>query len=327
MKHVRWGLLGTGGIAKVFADELALLPQARVQAVGSRTKEKADAFAREFNVPRTHTSCQSLADDPEVDIIYIATPHSGHYTEMLTCLRAGKPVLCEKAFTLNARQAGEVVELARAKKLFLMEAMWMRFFPVIRVVRDWVRSGRLGNLTGIKASFCGHMDFKPEHRMFNPALGGGVLLDLGVYPISLANMLLPDFPVELKGTAELAPSGVDQADELILRYGQGVVAELTCSIIKSRRRTACISGELGEIVIPHEWYYPGRADLRINGRRVESCRMKIKGRGYFYEALEAMRCLREGLIESPIMPLDDTLTVMRIMDALRAPWGFRYPGE
>ena len=203
----------------------------------------------------------------------------------------------------------------------------MRCFPVMRVVRDWVCSGLIGEVTGVKAGFCGRMDFKPEHRMFNLALGGGVLLDLGVYPISLTNLLLPGWPVELQGTAQFSPSGSDCADELTLRYANGALAQLSCSIVKSRLRTACIVGEYGEIFIPHEWYRPLRADLRIGGRRRESCRMRIKGRGYYYEALEAMRCLREGLTESPLMPLDDTLTILRIMDTLRAPWGLRYPNE
>jgi predicted dehydrogenase len=327
MKQVRWGILGTGGIAKAFVEDLALLPQAKLQAVSSRTQERADAFAREYDIPRKHTSCQGLAEDPEVDIIYIATPHSEHYAELLTCLNAGKSVLCEKAFTLNARQAEEAVALARSKKIFLMEGMWTRFLPTMRVVKDWVCSGRIGEITRIEASFCGRMDFKPEHRMFNMELGGGVLLDLGVYPIALTNLLLPGWPVEITGTAEFAPSGSDCTDELTLKYSNGAVANLSCGIFKSRLRTACIGGEYGEIYIPHEWYHPFRADLRMNGRRVEACRMRLKGRGYLYEALEAMRCLREGLTESPIMPLDDTLTIMRIMDTLRAPWGLKYPKE
>ncbi len=327
MNTIRWGILGTGGIAHAFARDIALLPCARLQAAGSRSAERAAAFAAEFSIPNPHPSCESLAEDPEVDIVYIATPHSEHHRQLLTCLGAGKAVLCEKAFTLNVRQAQEAIGLAREKKLFLMEGMWSRFFPVLRIVRDWVQGGRIGTVMRLEASFCGKRNHDFSHRIYNPALGGGALLDLGVYPIALANLVWPEDPEAVEGTAEFAASGVDADDQILLRYQQGAEARLECSLIKNTPRVARLDGECGHIVIPHEWVHPDRAELWVKGRRVEVCRVPHKGQGLLYEAAEAMRCLCEGLTESPVMPLDDTLAILRIMDALRARWGLRYPGE
>lgn len=203
MKSICWGILGTGNVANSMAQALSQTPDAQIVAVASRQRETADRFGDRWRISRRYASCERLADDPEVDVIYVATPHSQHHANVLACLDAGKHVLCEKAFTLNARQAAACIDLARRRGLFLMEAMWMRFFPAMVRVRDWLRQGLIGEVRLVQADFCLHIPFDPAHRLYHPALGGGALLDMGIYPLSLATMVL-GLPQQVQGRAGLS---------------------------------------------------------------------------------------------------------------------------
>jgi predicted dehydrogenase len=322
----KWGILGTGNIANRMAEALQSVPEAQMVAVASRTQARADAFGEKWSIPRRYGSYGDLVEDKGVDVVYIASPHSEHAKDMILCLEAGKHVLCEKAFTLNAPQAAACISLAREKRLFLMEAMWMRFFPAMAQVRKWVETGLLGDVRLVQADFCFQMPYDPEHRLYNPLLGGGALLDLGIYPLSLATMVL-GLPEEVSGTAHLSDTGVDELDTFTLTYDRGATAALSCSIRIYRPRIAYIVGTKGYAKIHEIFFRPERLTLALNDKEPETTAFPYKGNGFVHEVEEVHKCLDENRLESAIMPLDETLALMKLMDGLRAQWGVVYPGE
>ncbi len=326
MEPVRWGIIATGEVAKNFVQALHQSEDAEVAAVASRTQARAGTFAKRWDIPTAHGSYEALADDPHVDIIYIATPHNLHYENMLVCLQAGKHVLCEKAFTINAEQAAECIALARQKRLFLMEAMWMRFFPAMARVRQWLAEGLLGQVRLVQADFCINVPFDPDHRLHNPNLAGGALLDLGIYPLSLSAMVL-GFPDSITSHAQLGPTGVDELDTLLLNYEQGAAASLSCSTRIYKPREAYIVGTEGYLRVHDIFFRPDRLTLHLNGREPEVYDFPIAGSGYLYEIEEVHNGLRAGRTESPLMPLDETLGLMKLMDGLRQDWQLLYPEE
>lgn len=323
---LRWGILGTGTIARQFARGLALLPDAQLVAVGSRAQAPADAFAHEFDVPHSHPSYAALAYNPEVQAVYIATPHPLHHANTLLCLAAGKHVLCEKPFTLNAREAAELIHEARARGLFLMEAMWTRFLPALAQVRSLLAAGAIGEPRTVIADFGFRAPFDPANRLFNPALGGGALLDVGVYPISLASMVFGP-PERISSMADIGQTGVDEQAAIVLGHAHGRMALLFAATRTESQREAFVLGSAGQIKIHAPWYMPTRLTLARPDRGDELFDLPLEGNGYQYEAAEVARCLRAGLTESPVMPLDETLALMRTLDAIRAQWSLRYPGE
>lgn len=325
MNKTRWGILSTGNIAAQFAAGLAVLPDAELVAVGSRTADSANAFGDRFGVPRRHASYEALANDPDVDVIYIGTPHTLHQDNSLLCLRAGKPVLCEKPFAINGRQAEQVVGYARERGLFLMEAMWTRFLPHVERVRQIIAAGTIGEVRMVHASFCFRTRLDPAHRLFDPALGGGALLDVGVYPVSLASMLLGP-PASITGVAHLGSTGVDEQFAVTHGYAGGQVALLSAAIRTSAPHEALILGTEGRIKLHDAWWKPSLLTL-TTADGDETIEPEAVGNGYNYQAAEVMRCLREGRTESPIMPLDETLSIMRTLDDIRAQWGLRYPAD
>lgn len=325
MKTVRWGILSTGNIAHEFLEGLAGLPATKVTAVGSRSLEKANTFADKFGIPNRHGSYEALAHDPDVDIVYIGTPHPFHKDNSLLCLNAGKAVLCEKPFALNAEQAKEVIEVARAKKRFVMEAVWTLFLPHIVKLRELVSEGAIGEVRMLQADFGFRTDFDPESRLFDPALGGGALLDVGLYPLVLAQILFGP-PSEIKSFAQMSPSGVDEEASLLLRYSEGQTALLVGATRLQTPNEAFIMGSEGRIHIPHEWWRPNDLVLYKNGKQ-ETIKVASDRSGHSYEALEVNRCLREGATESSVMPLNATLSLMATLDEVRAQWGLRYPEE
>ena len=325
MTTYRWGILGTGNIANALARALTDAPDAALVAVASRTQQRADAFGQKWRIPRRHAGYAALAQDDEVDIVYIATPHSEHAANMRLCLAAGKHVLCEKAFTLNARQAQEMVALARANSLFLMEAMWMRFFPAMARVRRWLRDGAIGEPRLLTADFCVELPYDPQGRIFNPALGGGALLDLGIYPLSLASMILGE-PDSFRTYAHLGATGVDELDAITLIYPRAT-AQLSCSMRIHKPREAFIVGSGGYIKIHDIFFRPLGLTLQRTGREAETVVVPYESNGYIHEVEEVHACLRAGKTESATMPLDETVALLRLMDALRARWGVVYPGE
>ncbi|MFI6726750.1 Gfo/Idh/MocA family oxidoreductase [Streptomyces sp. R-74717] len=329
-RAVRWGVLATGGIAATFTEDLRSMPDAEVVAVASRTDAAAKAFAQRFGIPRAYGSWADLAADDEVDVVYVATPHSAHREAAALCLEAGKHVLCEKAFTLNAREADELVKLARDRGLFLMEAMWMYCNPVIRRMTELVRDGAIGDIRAVQADFGLAGPFGPEHRLRDPALGGGALLDLGVYPVSFAHLLLGE-PDRVQADALLSPEGVDLNTAMLLGWSEaGASALLNCSVVADTPLTASVTGTKGRIDFPRGFFFPERFVLHREGHEPEEFTAQAAGeglRGMQFEQAEVARALRAGETESPLVPLDGSLAVMRTLDAVRDRIGVRYPAD
>jgi predicted dehydrogenase len=326
MSKIRWGILGTGNIASQFARGLADLGDAELVAVGSRTLESAEAFGERFGAPRRHTSYAALANDPEVDAIYVATPHTLHHDNTIMCLEAGKAVLCEKPFAINAREAKEMIATARARGIFLMEAMWTRFLPHIVRLRELLAAGVIGEVRMLQADFGFRTSFNPQTRLFDPALGGGALLDVGIYTASLASMIFGT-PERVSSMAHLGETGIDEQSAMLLGYSGGRLALLSQAIRTNSPHEALLLGTNGKIRVHSSWWKQTTMTLSVDGRPDEQIDLPTVGNGYNYEAAEVGRCLRAGRTESDVMPLDETLAIMRTMDELRAQWGLRYPGE
>jgi predicted dehydrogenase len=323
-KRIRWGILGTGGIANAFAGDLPLVEGAELAAVGSRTAQAAEAFAQRHSIARAHGSWAALAADPDVDVVYVATPHAFHLDAALTCLAGGKAVLCEKPMTLDLASAAQLVQEARARGLFLMEAMWMRCNPAVLRIAELIAEGAIGPVIAVHADFGLQGPFATAHRLRDPALGGGALLDLGVYPINLADLVL-GAPATVQSWAHLTPEGVDENTGILLGYESGAVAALTCSINGATRNAASITGTTGRIDLPPEFYMPKSFILSRTGRAPGVMNVPFEGRGYQFEAAEVQRCLRAGRVESPLMPPSTTLEIMGLLDTIRAQIGVTYP--
>lgn len=326
MQKIRWGILSTGHIAGVFAEGLASVDDAELVAVGSRNAESAERFGAKYNIPHRHGSYEALAADPDVDVIYVASPHTGHLEHSLICLRGGKAVLCEKPFTMNAREAEELVAEARSRGLFLMEAMWTRFLPHMVEVRRLLAEGAIGEPRMLHADFGFRRDLDPAHRLFARELGGGALLDLGIYPVSLAWMIF-GAPEQVVSAAHLGSTGVDEQSAYILRFPKGQLAVLSTATRTAIPIDPVISGTEGQIVLHRPWNAPSSITLLRDGQPASTFGPAHVGNGYNYQVHEVHRCLREGRTESAIMPLDETVAIMRTLDQLRAPWGLRYAAD
>jgi predicted dehydrogenase len=359
---IGWGILGTGKVAQIFASDLVCVGAAKLIAIGSRSKEKARIFGEKFGVPNQHGSYKELVNDPRVRAIYIATPASAHRENMLLCLNAGKAVLCEKPFTVNAREAAEAIALARQKKVFLMEAMWTRFVPLMVKVRELLAAGAIGTVSHFIADLGTRVPFDPEGRIFNAELGGGALLQKGIYLLSLASMILGS-PSIVKSSRITGETGVDEHTGILLGYSGPQLASLVCSVRVHTQRVATIVGSAGQIRI-HEpiicpasltlcrypnqdWHHEPRANYaQVERALVQYCKRsrllrqlrerysrssarllygirstKIYappvGEGLHYQVSEVMRCLRAGKIESDVMPLNESLSVMDTVDQIR----------
>ncbi|MFI5932588.1 Gfo/Idh/MocA family protein [Actinoplanes sp. NPDC051494] len=320
----RWGILGTGGIASTFASDLPLVPGAELAAVGSRTQAAADAFASKHGAARAHGSWADLAADPDVDVIYVATPHASHHAASMVCLEGGKAVLIEKPMTLDLAQSAQLVQEARTRGLFLMEAMWMRLNPAVRRIRDLIGDGAIGDVVTLHADFGLQGPFEPSHRLRDPAQGGGALLDLGVYPLHFADLMLGN-PSTVHSWARLTPEQVDETTGVLLGYASGAVAALTCSIAGESRNNATITGTLGRIELPSGFFNPQEFTL-VRGGKAETFELPYPGRGYQFEAIEVQRCMAEGELESPLVPHTTTLDLMTLLDTIRAEIGVVYGG-
>lgn len=325
MKTIRWGILGTGGIASRFAESLLELEGAQLTAVGSRTREGAEKFGTRFGIEHRCGSYQELVENPQVDVVYVATPHTLHYENTLMALRHGKAVLCEKPFALNAAQAQAMIAEARQRQLFLMEAMWTRFQPSMVQVREILQQGRLGQIEQVQADFGREFEFLPQHRTFNPELGGGSLLDLGVYNLSFASMVL-GAPQSLDSQAVIGETGIDEETEVWLDYASGAQAELTTSMRRRLANSARIYGTEGYLEVTPE-FWKSRKLVLVTNDAEQHLATPFDGNGDQFQAMEVHRCLEEGPLESSVMPLDETLSIMQTMDQLRAQWGLYYPGQ
>jgi predicted dehydrogenase len=324
---VRWGILATGGIAQAFAEDLAQLADAQMLAVGSRSAASAEAFAHAHGIPRAYGSWQELADDPDLDVIYIATPHNAHHAAASICLQAGKAVLCEKPFTLDSAEAEDLFAQARAADVFVMEAMWMRINPVIQAIHELVAAGAIGEVTHVGADFGLQGPIAPGHRLRARELGGGATLDLGVYTVAFAQLFL-GVPDTIHAVASLTPEGTDQNTAILLGYESGALATLQCGFVGATAHRAVITGTAGRVEVPRHFHHPSAYTLvRDDGTRdgsAETVELTIRGRGLGYQAEEVMRCLRAGLKESPLIPHSATLEVLRTLDEVRAQIGVSY---
>ncbi len=327
-RPVRWGILSTGHIAGKFAAALRLAEGAELYAVASRGRERAEAFARIHGITKAYGSYRELVEDRRVDVVYIGTPHVFHLENTLMCLEAGKAVLCEKALTINAREAEEMIRVAREKKVFLMEAMITPHVPLVQRLLGWVREGRLGEVRYFRAARGLRRSFPPGARQLARHLGGGSLLDLGVYPIAFATLLFEREPEEAFGTAHFGAEGTDEQGAALMKYPGGAIAEVAFALRTRMHNDAWIVGTEGSIHIEEIFAVPERAVLYDRDNQpVAILEEPLRGHGLTWEAEEVMRCLREGRTESPRMPLERSLRIMRIMDRIRKPWPLHYPND
>lgn len=324
-KKVKWAILGCGGIARAFAKDLAFVPQAKIVAAGSRDINKAKAFADEFNADYAFGSYNQLVKCDDVDIVYIATPHPMHFEDTMMALENGKAVLCEKPFTLNASQASGLIQYARDKKLFLMEAMWTRFIPATIKIKQLMSDNAIGQVKVFSADFGVNFKFDPLHRAFNPNLGGGALLDLGVYPISFASMVFACQPKKIASVVDIGSTGVDFNSSISFSYSDGAVASIHCGLTANTPRHANICGTKGRIIIDSPFFCSKRFTLELDSSESKVFDIPFDGHGLRFEAQHCCQLLSEGAIESPIMPLDETLAIIQTMDEIRKQWNLKYP--
>ena len=326
MQKYNWGIIGTGTISNLFAEGLDYLQDAIIQAVGSRNQESADTFARKWGASQAYDSYADLYADPQVEIVYIGTPHNVHFENVRDALNAGKHVLCEKPFAINAAEARELIHLARKNSLFLMEAMWNRFQPWYGVVNQLLSEDRIGEIYHLKADLSFGFDVGLDHRIYNPELAGGSLLDLGVYPIALASAILGR-PEEILAAGHLCETGVDDQVSMIFKYGSGATAELGCSSRYLTKNNATIHGSRGYIEIHGMIVRPHLVSIQEQGKELIEIDTTPELNGYQYEAQAVMERVGAGQPEHPLMPLEETIQIMETMDQIRASIGVKYPGE
>jgi predicted dehydrogenase len=323
----RWGILACGNIATKFADDLvAHVPDAVVYAVASRDISKAQAFGERYNATKTFGSYQELVDCPEVDVIYIASPHAQHHGHTLLCLEAGKPVLCEKAFAINTSMVKEMIAKSKEKNLFLMEAIWTRFHPTIAKTLEIIHAGQIGNIVHIVADFGFLANYDENARLFNPALTGGSLYDIGIYPLFISKLLLGN-PKEIKAVATLAPTGVDMNTSMALSYESGATASLFSTFAANTDTTCTIYGTKGKIFLHSRFHETKGMTLEIEGEEPQIFETERLGWGYSYEIEEVQRCLKLGWTESDKLPLQFSLELMELLCEVRRQIGVVYPQE
>jgi predicted dehydrogenase len=326
MTGLRWGILATGGIAHAFASDLRTADRELV-AVGSRSQASADAFAAEFDIPRAHGSYEDLAADPDVDIIYVSTPHPMHAENARLALQAGKHVLVEKAFTLNHAEAQGLRDLAASRGLLVMEAMWTRYLPHMVRVREIVQAGTLGEVRTVFADHTQRITDDPSHRLNALALGGGALLDLGIYPISFVWDVL-GAPATIQAAARLGETGADAEVATIMTHASGAVSTTVSSSRGAGPNTAHIVGTEARIDIDRVWYTPTSFTVTTpDGTVLERYASHIEGRGMQYQALAAERFVVEGSLEGRELPIDESVAIMGALDEIRRQIGVTYPGE
>ncbi len=329
MKKIRWGILGCGRIARKFASDLQFVTNAELIAVGARVQSTANAFAKDFPAKHVHGSYEALVNNSEVDVIYVATPHAMHHEHALLCLKHKKAVLCEKAFAINHKQAKAMIDFAREQNTFIMEAFWTRLLPNYEKAKQLIAEGKVGTIKYLYAEF----GFKPTApfppRLYDPLLGGGALLDIGVYPIFVALDILGK-PDVIDAAMTPAATGVDEQCAIRFQYKNGAIANLFCTFASNLASGGDIGGDKGRIRFTHRMhgsttrleYYPGIVDTRE-----EVLFEKAKGNGYEYEAQHVGECLQKGLIESPVLTHEKTLLMMETLDMIRKKVGIVYPAD
>jgi len=326
MKKYKWGVLGAGKMSAKFSKGLKLLPNAELYSVGSKDQGRAEQFARENGFAKAYGSYEEFTSDPDLDIVYIATPHTSHYENTLLCLEKGKSIICEKAFSINSREVSEMVDLSRNKNIFLMEALWPPFQPFYSKAKEILSSGILGKTVNMHAWFSFKPPYDPHDRKFNLTLGGGSLLDIGIYPVidTLTFMGMPD---EIKAAASFAPSGSEDSLNVIFRYNDGRLASLYSSFRTNNGIGCTLYCENGNITVSRGRDMNQYVVLEVNGQEKQEFVFSPDAMGYHWEAEEVMRCLDTGKTESDIVPLSFSLALMKTMDRIRADAGIVFPGR
>jgi predicted dehydrogenase len=322
---IRWGVIGPGIIATGFAEAMQWVEGGAITAVASRSAERAEAFGDRFDIPVRYGDYEALAADPDVDVVYVATPHSRHEADTIELLRAGKHVLCEKPFALNARQAARMAEEARNRGLFLMEAIWSRFLPAYRSLVEVIGEGRIGEPLLVEADFGFRRPVDPAHRQFAAELGGGALLDLGIYPIQLCTLVLG--PIErVVADGVVGETGVDEVVTALLHHAGNRLGVVKAALRVGMTCTARIAGTDGSIDLPAMMHCPNSLTVS-SPAGVEHIDAGYEGNGLRFEIDEVHRCLREGRTESTVVPLHESIALATTLDTIRAELGVVYPGE
>lgn len=323
MKPFRWGIIGPGRIAQKFADCIQALPNSTIYAIASRGAGDIHHLTHNMHAETGYRSYDELVSDANVDAVYIATPHRFHYDNAMLCISHGKPALVEKAFTVNAREAENLAAAAKDKGVFLMEAMWTRFLPVYRQVQRWLDSGKIGDIRLVTSSlgFLARRDL--ADRLLNPALAGGTVLDLGVYAMAVSQLVFRRYPNSIKAHGFLGETGVDEAISASLDYGNGSFSQFTCTFLARPSMQVDIFGSKGKITIHPIYNSSEQATLTIN-KREKTVQLPHRINGFEYQIEEAQRCIRAGKLESPTMPLKDTIDNLRVLDEIRNQVGVSY---
>jgi predicted dehydrogenase len=322
-RTINWGILSTGRISEKFALDLQLVSNARLAGVGSRDPDRAREFAQKFKAEKAYGSYEELALDKDIDVIYIGTPHTSHCENTLLCLEKGKAVLCEKPFAMNEKEVLRMIAKARENNVFLMEAMWTRFIPAIRKSLQLIESGAIGDIVHIKADFGYKAQYDPAWRLFNKELGGGSLLDIGIYPVFLILLLLGE-PDEIAADAIIGRTGVDELMSAYFKYYNGKMATLYSTLIANTPAEAEISGTKGYLRINRMWHMSRSLELHLNDGQSETFDFSYRGMGYEYEAEEVTSCLQKGLKESDLLPLELSLQMIKVLDLMRKKCGITY---
>ena len=325
MKNLKMAILGAGGIASMMAKTISQMENVTCYAIGSRSLEKAEAFAQKYGFQKAYGSYEELVKDEEVELVYIATPHSEHFENAMLCIRHKKPVLCEKAFTANAKQAKELLDYARKEKVFITEAIWVRYLPMLQTIRQELADRVIGSPTMLTANLGYLINEVP--RLQRPDLAGGALLDVGVYPINFARMIFGDRIAKISSACTYTDSGVDEQDSITFLYEDGKVAQLAASMLGLSDRRGTIYGTKGFMVIENINNFESLTVYDTNYREVKRIDRPAQITGYEYEVEACMRALSEGKLECGEMPHEETLRVMELMDGLREEWGVKFPFE
>lgn len=319
---VRWGIAGSGRIARIMAAEFAAAERAQLVAVGSRSAERATAFATEFGLAHAHGSYRELLDDPEVDAIYVGTPNAQHYALALAAIRANKAVLVEKSMTCQVQHTRELARAAREEGVFAMEAMWTRFLPAIRTAHEAVATGRIGDITCVQGDLFAYRAFDATDRLFAPGLGGGAMLDLGVYALHFAQDFLGD-PIAVDCTGRLTESRVDAGSSMQLRYASGATAQLSISLEAYGPGRMTITGTKGFIEVEPRFHHPTTIVVHAGDAEPETITKPFPGRGYRLELTAVSEAIEAGLTEHPFVPLDDSIAVAGAMTHALEQLGYR----
>ncbi|MFQ5445522.1 MAG: Gfo/Idh/MocA family protein [Saprospiraceae bacterium] len=322
---INWGIIAPGRIAHKFAHDLALAEGNKLHAVASRSLERASGFAAKYDAPHAFGSYEDIAGCPGLDVVYVASPHTGHCEHTLLCLENKIPVVCEKPLAMNEGQVRRMMEAARKNDTFLMEALWTRFIPLFEKTIEMVEEGAIGRLKNLRADFGFKAGFPPEHRLFNPALGGGSLLDVGIYPVFAAMTFLGK-PDTIKALAIFGETGVDESCGMLLHYPGNRLAILDSSVAVNTETVAVLYGEKGTIELHGRFHQPEKLTLALNDGTAETLIMPYTGNGYYHEIMAVAGCIRAGRKECEKMPLDFSLQLVRLLDEIRRVAGIAYPG-